>query len=112
MLRGVQRSPRSGVEADPGGVASALMETMEPMPEITLDADQARVLGCLIEKAISRLEEALDPAYWINGFILDEKEGKHAFDRLQRSGPRGAGLRGYYPVRDDPGGHDPGPERP
>jgi len=27
------------------------MEPMEPMPELTLDAGQARVLGCLIEKA-------------------------------------------------------------
>ena len=44
----------------------------------------AMVTG-LIEKAISRLEEALNPDYWINGFILDEKEGKHAFDRLRQA---------------------------
>ncbi len=49
-----------------------------------LPASDAMVTG-LIEKAISRLEEALDPAYWINGFILDEKEGKHAFDRLRQA---------------------------
>ena len=49
-----------------------------------LPASDAMVSG-LIEKAISRLGEALDPAYWINGFILDEKEGKHAFDRLSQA---------------------------
>jgi beta-glucanase (GH16 family) len=36
-----------------------------------------------IEKAIGKLEDALDPDYWANGFVLDAKKGKKAFDGIR-----------------------------
>jgi len=38
-----------------------------------------------IGKAIDRLEDALDPEYWVNGFVLDDKGGKHFYDRLEQA---------------------------
>jgi beta-glucanase (GH16 family) len=38
-----------------------------------------------IEKAIDRLEDALDPMSWVDGFFLDNKKGKQAFDRLEQA---------------------------
>ena len=38
-----------------------------------------------IEKAIDRLEQALDSDNWVNGFSLDEKDGKKFFDRARQA---------------------------
>ena len=38
-----------------------------------------------IEKAIDRLEQALDSKNWVNGFSLDDKDGKKFFDRAQQA---------------------------
>jgi beta-glucanase (GH16 family) len=36
-----------------------------------------------LEEAIEKLDDALDPKNWVNGFILDEKDGRKVFDRLK-----------------------------
>jgi beta-glucanase (GH16 family) len=38
-----------------------------------------------IEKAITRIEQSLDPDYWINGFILDPTDGKNVFNRERKA---------------------------
>jgi beta-glucanase (GH16 family) len=38
-----------------------------------------------IEKAIDRIEDSLDTRYWINGFILDPKDGTKVFDRERQA---------------------------
>jgi beta-glucanase (GH16 family) len=38
-----------------------------------------------IERALGRLEKALDPDLWINGFTLEEQHGKQVFDELEHA---------------------------
>jgi beta-glucanase (GH16 family) len=38
-----------------------------------------------IEKAIEEIEKALDPDGWVNGLLLDEKDGKKVFDRFRKA---------------------------
>jgi beta-glucanase (GH16 family) len=38
-----------------------------------------------IKKAIDHIERSLNPAYWTNGFFLDERAGKNVFDREKKA---------------------------
>jgi len=38
-----------------------------------------------IGRALGSLEDALDPNYWVNGFILEEQHGKQVFDEIKHA---------------------------
>ncbi len=38
-----------------------------------------------LEKAIDRIEQSLDPAWWVDAATLDSKTGKHVFDRERQA---------------------------
>jgi len=62
-------------EAGPGYQAE-ILEVADDLAALLPSSDKN------IARALGRLEKALDPDYWVNGFMLEEQHGKQVFDEL------------------------------